>query len=90
MSPKWDARWRVALTDEEYDTLGIVRHPPDHPLARNRDIVAAVDQLWAFPADTSGQGGTWYTIGHAIAELGPDAVKVVLPDGTVYNPQPEV
>ena len=65
MNPDWDALW-VAHTASLYPELGIVEHQAKHPLARNRDIVAAIDELWAFPENDSGRGGTWYTINRAL------------------------
>lgn len=65
MNPEWDAKWR-ANTAAKNPGEGIVMYPAKDPLARNDDIVAACDVLWAFPSSMDGKGGTWYTIRKAI------------------------
>lgn len=57
-----------------------IRDPkPYH--ARNRDIADDSSLLLATPKDTTGQGGTWYTIAYAVRVGVP--VVVVHPEGSL-------
>ena len=77
MSPAWDAKHVVLPTALDIEVLGIVMHPPEPPLDRNRTMVDNADIVWAFPADESNKGGTWATINYARSKGVP--VTVVLP-----------
>lgn len=62
--------------------------PVKDPLARNRDIVAACDRLWAAPdsTDAGPRSGTWYTIRQA--RKAKKELVVFWPDGTVTEEHP--
>lgn len=76
VSTRWDMQWR-ANTARRYPELGIIQHPPKHPLIRNRHIVDSVDRLYACPetSDRNAQSGTWSTIRYALG-VGKPAIVI--------------
>lgn len=80
-----NAKWRGNGAVSERVTS--IVHDPEPPLDRNRLIVDASTELWAFPKSmTDRQGGTWYTIAYALRTGVPTLVIAPEPSHhTVYD-----
>lgn len=66
-NPEWDTKYVEFPTEEDVLHLGIQMHPAKDPLERNREMVDAVDVVWAFP-NSNAWSGTLYTITYARAQ----------------------